>query len=133
MAEYPMVMVEWLDAAHSTGTFTDGEAKKFDLVSLKSVGFLVGDLEDRVVMAKEWQDGVDFRFLQAIPKGNIVKVTYLVAKELTQAIGITDLAGKVHSYEGLSFWDPELQQWVKSNNTNTGLSVSGGPSDVGYS
>jgi len=70
------VEVIWIDAAYNYSTWERDEIeRKFGLVELKTVGWLVMEKPDCLVLAMEHNVSEDtFRHLCAIPKSGIKKV-----------------------------------------------------------
>ncbi len=69
------VMVELTDMAFSTGTWNVNETKTFGPVTIHTVGWLVEDRQDCIILAEEWQISENqWRHLTAIPKINIIAV-----------------------------------------------------------
>ena len=79
MNQYPIVAVEWIDgaASHFTSTYDLDEVKDFTLVKCRTVGHLIHETDDRIVLvaeAQEQKDETTFRFLHAIPKSGITRI-----------------------------------------------------------
>lgn len=78
--KFRMVKVESIDMAFSASTsvWNSETIKDFGLVNLETVGWLIEDREDCLVLAKEIQpEEEQLRHLTAIPKVCITKVTDL--------------------------------------------------------
>lgn len=75
----PVVRVEWVDCAYNAGaTFSVSEARKFGPLHIQTVGFLIQDGKNGVVVAKEvYDDEETVRHVTAIPRPNIIKVEML--------------------------------------------------------
>lgn len=79
--DYRLVLVEWLDASNSHSQWNDSEvdAFGFGLLPLLSVGFIVREKKDYILLAieKRIKEQQGWRFLQAIPRNRITRIVEL--------------------------------------------------------
>ena len=67
-----VVYIEWLDAETNMGWMPKIEESKRPLTKCKSVGFLIGDYEDRVIVAASYDpDNDNVNSVTVIPKVGI--------------------------------------------------------------
>lgn len=75
--EHP-VIVEWFDSCHITGYLDKSDNyKSHDVISCRTIGYLVKSDRKRVVLSHESFNTGEERFINVIPRCNITRVIKL--------------------------------------------------------
>lgn len=76
-SKYELVIVEWDDISTQHGWNTPVEMHSFKPMHCISVGFLLADEPHQLLLCSGYADDGDMADVTSIPKGTILKVTYI--------------------------------------------------------